>query len=120
MPFLSFSGLARLQKFFDPKLDFRVRLYNVLALCGSNSNRVGVKHMLNAFLLPKLGDRPIREITTREMLDLFLDMEKSVPSTAHRTRGIAERVFQFAVTRGDADLNIALGLRKTHVIRELG
>jgi integrase len=79
----------------------------------SNSNRVGVRHMLNAWLLPKLGERPIREITTREMLDLFFDMEKSVPSTAHRTRGIAERVFQFAVTRGDADLNIALGLRKT-------
>jgi integrase len=79
----------------------------------SNSNRVGVRHMLNAWLLPKLGERPIREITTREMLDLFLDMEKSVPSTAHRSRGIAERIFQFAITRGDADLNIALGLRKT-------
>jgi integrase len=79
----------------------------------SNSNRVGVKHMLNAWLLPKLGERPIREITTREMLDLFCDMEKSVPSTARRSSGIAERVFQFAVTRGDADLNIALTLRKT-------
>jgi integrase len=79
----------------------------------SHSNRTGISHMLNAFLLPEFGEKPIREITTREMLDLFLDMEKSVPSTAHRTRGIAERIFQYAVTRGDADLNIALGLRKT-------
>jgi integrase len=79
----------------------------------SNSNRVCVSHMLNAWILPKLGERPIREITTREMLNLFLDMEKSVPSTARRSRGIAERIFQFAITRDDADFNIALTLRKT-------
>jgi integrase len=79
----------------------------------SNSNRVGVRHMLDAYLLPKLGERPIREITTRELLDLFLDMEKRVASTARRTRGIAERVFQFAVMRGDADFNIVLNLKGT-------
>jgi integrase len=79
----------------------------------SESNRTGVRHRLDAWLLPKLGERPIREITTRELLDLLLDMEKSVPSTARRTRGLVGQIFQFAVARGDADFNIALNLRKT-------
>jgi integrase len=77
----------------------------------SNSNRAGVRHRLDAFLLPKFGERPIREITTRELLDLLFDIEKSAPSTAHRTKRLAGQVFQFAVTRGDADFNIALNLR---------
>jgi integrase len=78
----------------------------------SNSNRAGVRHRLDAYLLPKFGERPIREITTRELLDLLLDIEQSAPSTAHRTKRLAGQVFQFAVTRGDADFNIALNLRK--------
>jgi integrase len=77
----------------------------------SESNRVGVRRMLNAWLLPKLGERPIRQITTRELLDLLLDMEKTVPSTARRTRGVAGQVFQFAVARGEANFNIVFNLR---------
>ena len=34
MNIISFFSFALLQKFFDPKLDFRVRLYNILASCG--------------------------------------------------------------------------------------
>jgi integrase len=77
----------------------------------SDSNRLGVKHRLDAYLLPNLGERPIREIKTRELLDLLLDMEKRTPSTAHRTKRLAGQIFQFAVTRGDADFNIAFNLK---------
>jgi integrase len=77
-----------------------------------NSSHVSTRRILDAFLLPKLGERPIREITTRELLDLLLDIEKNLPPTAHRAKGIAGQVLQFAVTNGYADFNIALNLKK--------
>ena len=52
MTFLSFFGFARLQKFFDPKLDFRVRLYNILAFCGMI---VGVFMTLQAAFILESG-----------------------------------------------------------------
>jgi integrase len=67
--------------------------------------------VLKAYLLPKFGDRPIREITTRELLDLLLEIEKDKPCTARLAKGVAGQIFEFAVSRGDADFNIALNLR---------
>ncbi|MDR1509148.1 MAG: tyrosine-type recombinase/integrase [Synergistaceae bacterium] len=78
----------------------------------SNSNCVGVRHMLDTYLLPRIGERPVREITTRELLSLLLDIEKSVLPTAHRVKGVAGQIFQFAVARGEADFNIVLNLRR--------
>jgi hypothetical protein len=40
----------------------------------SNSHCVGVRHMLDKYLLPRLGEHPVREIATRELLDLLLEM----------------------------------------------
>jgi integrase len=77
----------------------------------SLSSRRSAKRILDAYLLPALGKRPIREITTQELLNLLLDIEKETPETAHQSKGIAGQVFQFAVTRGDADFNIAYNLR---------
>jgi integrase len=87
--------------------------YNQQEKTWSKSNRVFVRRLLDAYLLPQLGERPIREIATRELLDLLLEMEKTIPASAHRAKGIAGQVFQFAVTRGEADFNIALNLRRT-------
>jgi integrase len=77
----------------------------------SPSSRRSAKRMLDAYLLPALGKRPIREITTQELLNLLLDIEKETPENAHQSKGIAGQVFQFAVTRGDADFNIVYNLR---------
>jgi integrase len=44
-------------------------------------------------------------------LNLLLDIEKETPCTAYQSKGIAGQVFQFAVTRGDADFNIVYNLR---------
>jgi integrase len=77
----------------------------------SLSSRRSAKRILDAYLLPALGKRPIREITTQELLNLLLDIEKETPETAHQSKGIAGQVFQFAVTRGDADFNIVYNLR---------
>jgi integrase len=40
-------------------------------------------------------------------------MEKTIPASAHKAKGIVGQVFQFAVARGDADFNIVLNLRRT-------
>jgi integrase len=77
----------------------------------SLSSRRSVRRMLDRCLFPMLGKRPIREITTQELLSLLLDIEKEKPETAYQSKGVAGQVFQFAVTRGDADFNIVYNLR---------
>ncbi|MDR1510458.1 MAG: tyrosine-type recombinase/integrase [Synergistaceae bacterium] len=77
----------------------------------SLSTRRSAKRMLNHYLLPALGKCPIREITTQELLNLLLEIEKETPENAHQSKGIAGQIFQFAVTRGDADFNIVYNLK---------
>jgi integrase len=77
----------------------------------SLSTRRSMKRVMNAYLLPALGKRPIREITTQELLNLLLDIEKETSQTAYQSRAIVGQVFQIAVMRGDADFNIAYNLK---------
>jgi integrase len=92
---------------------FAEEWYGLQEKAWSKSNRVLVRRLLDAHLLPKFGERPIREITTRELLTLLLEMEKTIPASAHRAKGVAGQVFQFATARGEADFNIALNLKRT-------
>ena len=78
----------------------------------SKSHCTDVRHKLRAYLYPKLGERPIREITTLEILNLLLDVESRTPETAYKSKIIVGQIFQFAITRGDADFDITLNLRK--------
>jgi integrase len=78
----------------------------------SPSSRRGARQMLKIHLLPTLGKRPIREITTQELLNLLLDIGKETPYTAYQSKVVAGQVFQFAVARGDADFNITYNLGK--------
>jgi integrase len=77
----------------------------------SLSSRRSIQRMLNTYLFPVIGKRPIREITTQELLGLLLEIEKETPDTARYTKGVAGQVFQFAVTRGDAEFNIVYNLK---------
>jgi integrase len=77
----------------------------------SVSSRRSVRRMLDRYLFPSLGKRPIREITTQELLSLLLEIDKDTPENAYHSKGVAGQVFQFAVTRGDADFNIAYNVR---------
>ncbi|MDR1019547.1 MAG: tyrosine-type recombinase/integrase [Synergistaceae bacterium] len=76
----------------------------------SDSSRAGVRHMLDACLLPRLGERPMGEITARELLSLFSAIGEDAPSTARRAKRLASQIFQFAAARGDVSLDIASGL----------
>jgi integrase len=77
----------------------------------SLSSRRQSRQILDSHLFPTLGKRPIREITTQELLNLLLDIAKETPETAYHSKGITGQVFQFAVTRGEADFNIVYNLR---------
>jgi integrase len=83
----------------------------------SLSSRCGARRILDNHLLPALGNRSIREIATQELLNLLLEIGKETPHTAYQAKGIAGRVFQFAVTRGDADFNIVYNLRNALTIK---
>ena len=86
--------------------------YSQLESTWSKSHCTDVRHKLNAYLLPKLGERPIREITTQEILSILLNVESRTPETAYKSKIIVGQVFQFAIARGDADFDITLNLRK--------
>ena len=78
----------------------------------SKSHCTDVRHKLRACLYPKLAERPIKEITTQEVLNLLLDVESRTPETAYKSKIIIGQVFQFAIARGDADFDVTLNLRK--------
>jgi integrase len=77
----------------------------------SLSSRKSARRMLDKYLIPALGKRPIREITAQELLSILLDIEKETPHTAYQSKIAAGQVFQFAVARGDADFNIVYNLK---------
>jgi integrase len=77
----------------------------------SDGYRGHMRQTLDSHLCPKFGERSILEITTRELLDLLLDIEERAPSAARRAREVAGQIFRFAVTRGDADFNIVSNLK---------
>jgi integrase len=79
----------------------------------SLSSRKAARRMLDRHLLPTLGERPIREITAQGLLHLLLDIEKETRYAACQARGIAGQVFEFAITRGDAEFNIVYNLRNS-------
>lgn len=58
----------------------------------SRSHCTDVRHKLNAYLLPKIGERPIREITTQEVLNLLLDVERRTPESAYKSKLIVGQV----------------------------
>jgi integrase len=87
----------------------------------SDSTTEKTTWMLESFLFPKLGSRPIRGIVPMELLaELRKPEKRGFIETAHRTRSIASRVWRFAVATGRAERDITLDLRGalTPVVRE--
>jgi integrase len=81
----------------------------------SQSSRQTARRVLNNYLLPKFGNRPINEITAQEILKPLLVIEKDMPTIAHRAKMIASQVFQYAVMRGEAEFNVVFNL--TNVVK---
>ncbi|HEY4364911.1 MAG TPA: tyrosine-type recombinase/integrase [Bryobacteraceae bacterium] len=61
---------------------------------------------LKTYLLPKLGPRPVSEITAAEVLAIIRPVEaKGTLETARRLRQICGQVFRYAIVTGKAERN---------------
>lgn len=68
----------------------------------SDGHTVRVKRMLNKELYPYIGNRPVDEITTPELLEVLRKIEgRGVIDTAHRAKQTASQVFDYAIQCGD-------------------
>jgi integrase len=77
----------------------------------SASHITDVRHKLNAFLLPHLAARPIREISSQEILKILLGVEYRTPESAYKSKLIVGQVLRYAIARGEADFDITANMR---------
>ena len=71
-----------------------------------------IRWMLTEFILPRLGSRPIHEITAAELLQtLRLIEERGRHETAHRTKQYVGQVLRYAIATGRAQRDITSDLR---------
>jgi integrase len=74
----------------------------------ANKNR----WLLETFLFPRLGKRPIAEITPRELLSVLREVEKTGKlETASRAKNKAGQVFRFAIVEGKTESDPTTSLR---------
>ncbi|MDR0453316.1 MAG: integrase arm-type DNA-binding domain-containing protein [Deferribacteraceae bacterium] len=67
---------------------------------------------LEKHIFPYLGSRPIKNITTQELLSVLRLIEgRGTIEMAHRAKNIVSEIFDFAVSTVRADRNITLDLR---------
>ena len=76
----------------------------------SASHCKGVRHKLK-ILLPKLGSRPISEITAKEVLSILTEIEARTPESAYKAKLVVGQVLRFAIARGDTEFDVTLNLR---------
>lgn len=68
--------------------------------------------MLSTFIYPRLGSRPIAEITAPELLAALRVIEaRGTHETAHRTKQRVGQVFRYAIATGRAERDISVDLR---------
>jgi len=73
-------------------------------------------HIMSYFakdVFPWLGERPVAEITTPELLRVVRRVEERAIPTAHRVLGVCGEVFRYAVGTGRAERDPSADLRGT-------
>lgn len=79
---------------------------------GSIKTYKKAKWMLETFIFPALGDRPITEITASELLVELKKIEmKGLHETARRTKQRCGRVFRHAIGLGHPVRDLTVDLR---------
>ena len=77
----------------------------------TDKHKSTVQRYLDKELNPYIGHRPIREVTTQEMLQIIRKVEsRGVIYTAHRIRGVLGQIFRFGMACGLADRVPSVGL----------
>ena len=68
---------------------------------------------LREFLNPEIGQKPINEISAKQLLAALRKIEaRGKIETAHKTKELAGRIFGFAVAEGIAEHNVAADLKQ--------
>ena len=69
------------------------------------------KRILEGYVLPKLGNVPVKEMNIRQIEDLRITM-KETPYMANRVLALLSKMFTLAVTWGWCEKNPAIGVHK--------
>jgi integrase len=77
----------------------------------SASHVKDVRHKLDAFLLPRLAARPVREVTSQEVLKILLGVEYRAPESAYKSKLVVGQVLRYAIAKGEADFDVTTNLR---------
>ena len=73
---------------------------------------IKARWMLNSFAYPRLGSRPIAEMTAPELLTVLRPIEgRGVHETAHRALQRCSQIFRYAIATGPATRDITSDLR---------
>lgn len=68
--------------------------------------------MLDGFLIPEIGSKPIAELSAPDLLEALRKIEKrGTHETAHRTKQLAGRVLRFGIATGRATRDVSADLR---------
>jgi uncharacterized membrane protein YvlD (DUF360 family) len=87
--------------------------YNLRKKDWSKSHRDRVWRALEKDLFPRLGNRPIAQISRKEVLRALRKIEsRGALETAHRAKQTAGQIFQHAILSGIADRDPSVGLQK--------
>ncbi len=75
---------------------------------------------LEKHIFPALGDRPLVEITTPEILEILLNVKRQgIHETAKRCRQYLSQIFQYAIVKGMAERNPAADLQGLPELRKV-
>ncbi|MGQ0619361.1 MAG: tyrosine-type recombinase/integrase [Panacagrimonas sp.] len=78
----------------------------------SETYKVSVTRLLERDVLPFIGRRPLRDLTPRELLDVFRRVnERGAEETARRARVMVGQVIRYAIRNDMADTDPTLALR---------
>jgi len=81
----------------------------------------GILGRLEKHIFPALGDRPLVEISTPEILEYLLAVKRlGIQETAKRCRQYLSQVFQYAIVRGWTERNPAADLQGLHELKKTG
>lgn len=70
------------------------------------------KWMLEGFIYPRIGSRPIRKVTAPELLSALRKIEvRGTHETAHRAKQRCGQIFRYAIATGRAEHDISADLR---------
>ena len=77
-----------------------------------DSYKAKVRGALERDLLPRMGERPIVDITPQELLDVLKKVEERTVKTAHNLLSYASQIWRFAMPMHDGLKDITVGLKE--------